>query len=166
MAGKSTVSEILARMQDNWPDAAVPETRVMLGLIRLNDIVFESTNKIVADFGLTPAAFEVLVTLRSLPAPRQLTPTDLYRSILITSGGMTKILKQLETDGMIVRSVSKIDRRSKLVKLTNAGAKCAERSMEAVSRNDKRILTQALSSSEVFQLGNTLLQALNNLESE
>jgi DNA-binding MarR family transcriptional regulator len=165
MAGKSTVSDILERMQENWHEVAVPETRVMLGLIRLNDIVLESTNRIIANYGLTQAAFEVLVTLRSLPEPRQLTPTELYRSILITSGGMTKVLKQLETEGLIARSINTEDQRSKLVRLTTSGAKCAERSMAAVSENDREILSKALSPAQISDLGNTLLHALNNLES-
>ncbi len=164
MAGKSSVSNILEQMHENWPEAAVPETRVMLGLIRLNDIVSESTKKIVAGFGLTPAAFEVLVTLRSLPEPRQLTPTDLYRSILITSGGMTKVLTQLETDGMIKRLINEEDQRSKLVRLTDTGMQYAERSMMAVSKNDKEILSQALSPAQIEQFGDTLLHALNKLE--
>jgi len=166
MAGKSTASDILERMQENWHEAATTETGVILGLIRLNDIVLERTAKIIAEFGLTQAAFEVLVTLRSLPEPRQLTPTRLYRSILITSGGMTKVLKKLEKDGLIERLINKDDQRSKLVKLTTAGVQCAERSMESVSANDKKILSQALSTSQVSQLRNILLNALDSLEAE
>ncbi|MBL4693280.1 MAG: MarR family transcriptional regulator [Magnetovibrio sp.] len=166
MTEKITVSEILKQMKENWHEAAVPETGVMLGLIRLNDIVVESTTRAIAEYGLTQAAFEVLVTLRSLPEPQQLTPTDLYRFILITSGGMTKVLKQLEMHGLIERLINKDDQRSKFVRLTEAGGICAERSMEAVSKNDKKILSQALSPSQISQLGNILLHALNNLESE
>jgi DNA-binding MarR family transcriptional regulator len=164
MAEKITVSDVLEQMKENWHAAAVPETALMLGLIRLNDIVIESTAAIITEFGLTRAAFEVLVTLRSLPEPRQLTPTDLYRSLLITSGGMTKVLKQLEKDGLIERLINDNDQRSKLVRLTDTGAECAERSMAAVSNNDKKILSQALSPAQISQFGNILLDALRNLE--
>lgn len=164
MSEKITISDMLDKMKENWCETATPETVVMLGLIRLNDIVIESTSKVIGDYGLTQAAFEVLVTLRSLPEPRQLTPTELYRSILITSGGMTKVLKQLEKDGMVVRLINDHDQRSKLVKLTNAGAQCAECSMKAVKNNDKKMLSKALSPSQISQLGDTLLHALKNLE--
>jgi len=164
MAEKITVSDVLEQMKENWRAAAVPETAVMLGLIRFNDIVIESTAAIITEYGLTRAAFEVLVTLRSLPEPRQLTPTDLYRSLLITSGGMTKVLKQLEKDGLIERLTNNDDQRSKLVRLTKTGADCAERSMAAVSKNDKKILSRALSPVQISQFGNILLDALKNLE--
>ena len=161
---KSPVSKILERMEDNWPEAAIPETKVMLGIIRLNDIVAESTAKVVARFGLTPAAFEVLVTLRSLPPPRQLTPTELCRSILLTSGGMTKVLNQLVAVGLISHTVNPRDRRSKLVKLTAKGARQAERAMQAVSANDIDLLSPALSRKQIATLGRTLLDTLDNLE--
>lgn len=166
MMERITVATILERMQENWSEAACPETRVMLGLIRLNDLVFDSTNKVIAGFGLTPTAFEVLVTLRSLPEPREITPTELYRSILVTSGGMTKVLKQLEAKGLITRLENDADLRSKLVKLTRAGEKHAEELMRAVSENDRKMLSAALTSAQVTELGDTILNAVDKLESQ
>lgn len=165
MENKLSVAEMLNGIRDHWVDTATPETEVMLGLIRLNDIVAANTQKALAPHGLTPAAFEVLVTLRALPPPRQMTPTALYRSILITSGGMTKILKTLEEQGAVVRADNGRDGRSRLVKLTPKGKVLVEKSMRAVMRADRALLGGSLSAPDIEQLRKTLLKALAHLES-
>lgn len=166
MTERITIEQMLVRIQKNWPETATPETAVILGLIRLNDIVSEQTGKMMAQFDLTPAAFEVLVTLRALAPPRQLSPTELYRSILITSGGMTKVLKQLENQGAIERIVDDKDKRSSLVKLTKAGTELAEKSADAVTKAERKLFSQSLSAKDVKDLGEILRHALKRLESD
>lgn len=166
LSDKSPISEILERTKQTWPEAHTPETRVMLGVIRLNDIVLESTNHVFARHGMTEAAFEVLVTLRSLSESRCLTPTELCRSTLLTSGGMTKVLKQLEKDGLIRRLDNTEDRRSRLVELTDAGSKRIEAAMADVSRNDRSLLSQVLSAKQIEELGDLILLTLDHLESK
>ena len=41
--------------------------------------------------------------LRSVPSPYELTPTELYDAVLLSSGGMTKVLRRLETRGLVSR---------------------------------------------------------------
>ncbi|WP_169543496.1 MarR family winged helix-turn-helix transcriptional regulator [Sneathiella aquimaris] len=161
---KIPLADLIHRMKENWPEAVTPETEAVLGIIRLNDVVREKSDKIMASFDLTPGAFEVLTTLRAMPAPHQLTPTELYRSILISSGGMTKILKTLEENGHIERPDTSEDGRSKPVRLTPSGAHLAERSMAAVIQGDQAILTKSLSSKDTDQLRLILLQTLAKLE--
>lgn len=50
-----------------------------------------------------------------------LTPTELYERLVFSSGGMTKLLKKLETKKYIIRIENPEDKRSKLVKITAAG---------------------------------------------
>lgn len=161
---KLSVAGILAESAENWPEFDRPETRVMLGIIRLNDIVYESTRSLVAEFGLTPGAFEALMTLRGQPAPWQMTPSVLYQSILMSSGGMTKVLKQLEADGLVDRIDNPEDQRSRFVRLTPAGKILAEQVMEAVAGHDRELLTGSLSDQQIEQLGKVLLKTLSKLE--
>jgi DNA-binding MarR family transcriptional regulator len=148
---KLSVAGILAESAENWPEFDRPETRVMLGIIRLNDIVYESTRSLLAEFGLTPGAFETLMTLRGQPAPWQMTPSALYQSILMSSGGMTKVLKQLEADGLVDRVDNPEDQRSRFVRLTPAGKILAEQVMEAVAGHDRELLTGSLSDQQIEQ---------------
>ena len=166
MTEKLTIKEIMGQIQENWPRAMGPETPVILGVIRLNDIIAEGTNRIVGEYGLTQSSFEVLMTLRAQPLPRQLTPTGLYQALLISSGGMTKVLKQLEQDGLVRRIAHETDQRSRYVQLTEAGERMAEQAFDAVTAFESAVLTKALSRDQITHLGETLLQALDPLERE
>jgi len=65
--------------------------------------------------------YDVLAALsRSGPGYR-LTPTDLYRSVLVSSATMTERLDRLERRGLITRQPAGRDRRSVLVELTPRG---------------------------------------------
>lgn len=50
-----------------------------------------------------------------------LAPTELYDHLLFSSGGMTKLLKKLETKNYITRVENPKDKRSKLVQITPKG---------------------------------------------
>jgi DNA-binding MarR family transcriptional regulator len=47
-----------------------------------------------------------------------LTPSELRQSVLITSGGLAKVLQQLESRGLVARLADRADRRVKPVQLT------------------------------------------------
>lgn len=161
---KLTVAEILADIDAHWPEVDTPAARVVLSLIRLNDLVAERYKAVLAQFALSQAGFEVLVTLRTLPEPRRLTPTELYRSILITSGGMTKVMHGLEAAGLVRREDNAADRRSRYVALTAEGARVAEASMQAVSDAETRLFAEVLSEQQVSQLANVLLRTVGKIE--
>lgn len=164
MEQKYSISNLLARIKTNWPEMATVETELVFGLIRLNDIVGDRAERIVAQHHLTDAAFEVLATLRSLAPPRELSPSDLSKSILITSGGMTKVLKQLEADGLVERTSHATDKRSKMVRLTDLGTRKAQEVMHDVAHGDRALLSSSMSEDEVVQLRDILLHALHKLE--
>lgn len=164
MTDKQTLAEVLTDYQENWPGYDRPETLVMMGLVRLNALVLESTRAEVAKHGLTMAGFEALMTLRSQPEPWQMTPTALFRAILITSGGMTKVLKQLEQDGYVARADNPDDQRSRFVRLTQKGKVFAEVVMEEIAEHDRQILTQSLKEQQINQLAKVLLRTVNKIE--
>lgn len=96
----------------------------MLIFGRINRIATRMAPHMVALFGrygLERGEFDVLATLQRSGAPYTLSPTDLYTSLMITSGGLTPRLKRLETAGLIARSASPSDGRSLLVTLTDEG---------------------------------------------
>lgn len=161
---KLTVAEILGDIDAHWPEVNTPASRVVLSLIRLNDLVVERYKAVLAEFALSQAGFEVLVTLRTLPEPRRLTPTELYRSILITSGGMTKVMHGLEAAGLVQREDNPEDKRSRYVALTQEGARVAEASMAAVSACEERMFAEVLNEQQVLQLANVLLRTVAKIE--
>jgi len=164
MTDRLPLTSILDRIRENWPETATRETEIMVSLIRLNDIIDARTKAVAAEFGLTIAGFETLATLRAEPAPGQMTPNQLRQTVLITSGGMTKVLNTLAADGLITLTTHETDRRSKQISLTEAGKKRIEDCMASVSETDRHLLGQSLGDGEIDQLRTLLTQTVAKLE--
>ncbi|MDP3802931.1 MarR family winged helix-turn-helix transcriptional regulator [Brevundimonas sp.] len=118
------------RLQAQWarelPDL---DTCGMEVLGRARRIVLRSRPSIEAVFakhGLDAGEFDVLSTLRRSGPPYALRPTELYRSLMISSGGLTDRLNRLAKAGMIIRPASPDDGRSLLVQLTDKGRTTVE----------------------------------------
>lgn len=93
--------------------------RITLGARRDIEAVFER-------HGLDAGEFDVIATLRRSGPPYRLRPTELFRSLMISSGGLTDRLARLEAQGLVRRAPSPEDRRSLTVELTDAGRARAE----------------------------------------
>uniref|UniRef100_UPI003D0C74BB MarR family winged helix-turn-helix transcriptional regulator n=1 Tax=Roseibium sp. TaxID=1936156 RepID=UPI003D0C74BB len=63
-----------------------------------------------ADIGLKIGEFDVLATLVRTGPPYKLTPTELYRTTMMNSGGMTARLDKLEKAGYVERCPHPEDR--------------------------------------------------------
>lgn len=164
MVMKQTAQDILGRMRRNWPQAVTPTAELMMRIYRLNSLVFENASRETARHGLSFTEFEVLAALRSAPPPHELAPTELYSAILISSGGLTKVLAALERRKLIGRVKDKADRRSLRVRLTPAGKRRAEVSMANVIKADGDLLKGALSKSEMEVLIASLRKLLMAIE--
>lgn len=76
--------------------------------------------------GLDTGEFDVIATLLRSGPPYRLRPTELYRSLMISSGGLTNRLGRLEAAGLVRRLESGSDARSLPVELTEKGRATAE----------------------------------------
>jgi DNA-binding MarR family transcriptional regulator len=70
-------------------------------------------------YGLITSDLDVLAALNF--HGKELSPTELYNTMIFSSGGMTKVLKKLESLSYISRVASPEDKRSTLVKLEPEG---------------------------------------------
>jgi DNA-binding MarR family transcriptional regulator len=91
------------------------------------------TDALWAMSGVTPTEFDVLATLRNAPPPHELTPSQVQGLMVITSGGLTKVMRQLEERKLVSRSLPGTDQRVKPVRITAAGKRLVERLMVEVS---------------------------------
>lgn len=73
----------------------------------------------------------MLATLRRSGPPYRLTPTGLYRELVLTSGAITHRVDALVRAGLVERIPGGRDRRSSLVGLTAKGRSVADRAMAA-----------------------------------
>jgi DNA-binding MarR family transcriptional regulator len=114
-------------------------------------------------FGLSLWEFDVLATLRRSGAPYRLTPTELFSTLMVTSGTMTHRLKRLETSGLVQRIPNEQDARSMLVELTRKGRTLIDRAVEAHVENERRLLA-ALPAEVLAELDSHLATLLVTLE--
>lgn len=112
--------------------------------------------------GLQGESFDVLASLRRSGAPYQLTPTELYRELMLTSGAMTNRIDRLEAAGLVSRRNDPQDRRGTLVRLTAKGKSLIDAATTNHVANERRLLA-ALSVREQGQLGDLLRKLLLGL---
>jgi DNA-binding MarR family transcriptional regulator len=134
------IDRLRAQWAKELPDL---DTWGMEVLGRARRIVLQSRPPIEAVFarhGLDAGEFDVLSTLRRSGPPWALRPTELYRSLMISSGGLTDRLNRLTKAGMITRPPSPGDGRSLLVQLTEKG----RTTVEAAFREDMAVEARLL----------------------
>lgn len=112
----------------NWQIHATPAAKVVGGLFRSRNYVWDNDHKVVVSFGLTWSQFMTLSALRSAGPDFVLSPTQLYDAAQTSSGGMTKMLHGLTEMGFVDRIGNADDKRCKLVRLTPTGAKWPNKS--------------------------------------
>ena len=109
--------------------------------------------------GLAGESFDVLAALRRSGPPYQLSPTRLYREMMLTSGAMTNRIDRLEEAGLIERRADPADRRGTLVRLTHKGKTLIDAATTNHVANEERLLN-ALTLREQQQLGELLRKLL------
>jgi len=159
------VSQLLDRVRRYWPELAGRLAPGILYLYRARDQLYLDLTDVLEPWGLLPADLDVLGALRTQPHPWQLTPTELYRSLLLSSGGLTKILHRLRTADLIERAPNPVDRRSRMVRLTPAGAELLDRVMVKVIAHEQRFLSP-LGDKERSQLGRLLSKLVEQEEGQ
>jgi DNA-binding MarR family transcriptional regulator len=160
---RHTAEESLARMKKTWPKTVTPTVEVILRIYRLNDLARANAQRQTSRHGLNLTDIDVLAALRRAP-PHELSPTELYSAVLISSGGLTKILYSLERRGLIGRVADEKDRRSRRVRLTPAGRALAERAVAAVHASGEELFSRALSRAEMARLAGLLRKLLLAVE--
>lgn len=116
-----------------------------------------------AQFGLSVWEFDMLATLRRSGAPYCLSPTQLFSTLMVTSGTMTHRLKSLEASGLIARTANPQDARSMLVQLSSKGMALIDTVVEAHVENERALLA-ALPPAALAQLDAHLSALLLSLE--
>ena len=113
--------------------------------------------------GLQGESFDVLASLRRSGPPYQLSPTQLYREMMLTSGAMTNRIDRLEEAGLVARRPDPNDRRGTLVRLTPKGKALVDAATTKHVANEDRLLA-ALGTREQQQLNDLLRKLLVSLQ--
>lgn len=133
-------------------------------VLHLHQLIEEKINRNLSQFGLKYPSYAILATIRVSGAPYRMTPGELLSSIVLSSGGLSNLLRKLEAEGYVQRSGAEGDGRSVIVQLTEKGVSLAERAMAAHAELELEIIA-TLSTEERDDLAQLLsgLVAANNL---
>ena len=117
-----------------------PAPMALVGrLLRVARATDRAVGEGLAAHDLQPGWFDVLSALRRAGA--KLTPGTLASTVMLSTGGMTKRLDQIEAAGLLTRSPDPSDRRGLLIALTPKGRRVVDRVVEAHVSNEERILS-------------------------
>jgi DNA-binding MarR family transcriptional regulator len=160
---RDTVDLLLAQWRKELPDLHQAPMAVVARISRAEKTIRPRLEEVFESFGLTGEAFDVLATLRRSGPPYELSPTDLFKSLLLSSAAMTSRIDRLEEAGLVARSPHPEDRRGIRVALTAKGKELIERALDAHVKNEEEILA-ALNATERKQLAGLLRKLLVGLE--
>ncbi len=118
-----------------------------------------------AGYGLRRETWDVLASLRRTGPPYRLSPTDLYRGLMRTSGAMTNRLRRLEDAGLVCRVTDPADGRGLLVELTQDGRRLVD-DVAGAHLDNERALLDALTPAEQDALVALLRKLLLSFETE
>ncbi|KDQ68651.1 MarR family winged helix-turn-helix transcriptional regulator [Streptomyces halstedii] len=135
------VDRVLAQWAEQVPGLDTSSMGVFGRVKRLARIIEAEQRAAFGAHDLDAAAFDVLATLRRSPAPHRLTPADLMRSAMVTSGAITQRLDRLEARELVVRTRREGDGRSVYVSLTEAGRELIDRALVDHVDNQNRLLS-------------------------
>jgi len=99
--------------------------------------------------------FDVLAALRRTGPPYRLSPGQLLRETLVTSGTMTNRVDRLVERGLVTRQDHPNDRRGVLVELTDAGRDAVDAALAELIAAERQIMA-ALDAADHDQLTRSL----------
>lgn len=156
---KDQVDRILEQWDDEKPDLDSSALGVLNRVVRLGKHIEADLRRALAPFGLDTWSFDVLAALRRQGAPYALSPTELRRAALLTSGAMTNRIDRLEAKNLVERVDDPEDRRALKVRLKAKGLRLIDEAIEVRFRTAQELAAR-LTDGEMQELTRLLRKLL------
>ncbi|MBD1226423.1 MarR family winged helix-turn-helix transcriptional regulator [Xenorhabdus griffiniae] len=156
------VDRLLIQWEQQRPDLDPSSIGVIGRLCRINKIIEQRLQHAFKKHDLSGIEFDILATLRRNNRP--ITPTELYQSVMLTSGAMSTRIEHMVQRGLIGRIANEEDRRSCKVFLTPEGRTLIDKAVESHLENQKAML-EPLTATQQEQLATLLRHWLLDNES-
>ncbi|MEU3753820.1 MarR family transcriptional regulator [Streptomyces olivoreticuli] len=156
------VDRILEQWAAQRPELDTSPMGVIGRIQRLSRLLDTELRRTFATHGLDIASFDVLATLRRSDPPHRLTPAELMRASMVTSGAITQRLDRLESRALVTRTPNDSDGRGVYVTLTEAGRALIDKALPDHIATENRLLS-ALTASRRDALADELRVLLESL---
>ncbi|CUB02322.1 MarR family winged helix-turn-helix transcriptional regulator [Marinomonas fungiae] len=157
------VAKLLQQWQTVRPELDTSPMGIIGRIGRMEKFLLPEIESIIHQHGMTRIEFDLMATLRRANGP--LTPTDLYKTTMLSSGAVSSKLDKLVEKQWVKRLVNEEDRRSCRVVLTKEGLRIIDPAVDAHLENQKKLL-ESLTFEEQQTLGNLLAKWLGEYENQ
>ena len=157
------IDQVVERWSELQPGLPVDAYHVTGRISRIAARIAQREDEVFGRYGLTRGDVGVLSALRTSPPPHTLSPTQLFRGLMMSSAGMTKRLDRLEQRRLVKRNPDANDRRGVTIHLTESGRRLLSRAIAENTRNEATLLA-GLSGKERRLLADLLRAVLSQAE--
>ena len=161
--GNDAVDLILRQWAVERPDLDVSAMGVFGRLSRTARVLDHLLAQTFGRYSLNGGEFDVLAALRRAGEPYSLTPTQLYRSMMLSSAAMTNRIDRLQERGLVSREPDPYDRRGVRISLTTEGLELIEDAVTAHVEGEERLL-DTLSEEERQRLAELLSKLMSSMQ--
>jgi DNA-binding MarR family transcriptional regulator len=163
MANKDWTDALLDRLAATRSRKEIEAYQVTARISRIALHIARHQEEVFGRFGLNRGEVGVLGALLLAGSGQQLSPTQLFQGLMLSSAGITSRLDRLERRGYVKRTRHPSDRRGVLVSLTDAGGKVLEQAVAADAGGEQELLS-ALNKEDRRALALQLKKLLTGLE--
>lgn len=164
MAGNESdeVDDLVQAWKRERDDLDLAPVEVFSRISRLSRLLDLARREAFTAESIEPWEFDVLAALRRAGKPYQLSPGQLLRETMVTSGTMTNRIDRLTERALVERSPDPNDRRGVLVGLTASGKSSVDGAFETLLATERDLLGE-LSAAERKQLAALLKRLMQPL---
>ena len=137
---RDEVDGLVAAWGRERPDLDVSPMQVLSRMTRLARHLDRERRAAFAAHDLESWEFDVLAALRRAGPDVRLTPGQLIKETMVTSGTMTNRIDRLAARGLVAREDHAADRRVVLVRLSDAGRDAVDAAMSDLMAAERRLL--------------------------
>jgi len=156
---RDEVDAVVEAWSRERPDLDVTPMRVLSRVTRLARHLDRQRAAAFSAHGLETWEFDVLAALRRAGGANQLSPGQLLRETMVTSGTMTNRVDRLAARGLVQRDLRPEDKRGVLVRLTDAGRAAVDAALADLLTAERQLLA-GLDEGDQHRLAQTLRQLL------
>ncbi|MGO4287181.1 MarR family transcriptional regulator [Bosea sp. UNC402CLCol] len=140
----------MQRWRREFPDVDCSGKAIVGRLLHLNEVFQTAINRTLARHKLKYPSFAVLATLRVQGAPYRMSPKALLDTLILSSGGLSNLLRRLEKAGHVLRMADEVDGRGVIVELTEKGRLLVEPAMRDHAETERRLVAMLPPSERVL----------------